>query len=408
MSCVDCHNPHGSIRPAMAQAFGANEPGCFNAMATSAGHSRSSMRRCDSKAARPVMSRMDRRIPGCWCAGGALVCLECHANLPTRQQDRRHRRRPARVPRSALAALSELHRLPSEDSRKLRGQESAAMKSVLITASSLDLTCTLCRPQRHRRRRWRPPRNRPRATDAKRTDEPRNTAPAPSPVPTTESWLTGSVDLGYRWRHRCRRQLRHLPQHRQLGLWTEAPRRRFHASPIPASPVRPYPSPRQQLGRRSYQTFHVDADEIQAVRFQRRLPRYRVFQLPAFLRRSACWRAASRSMSSPSIRAVVSPASARISPGNWSIPYLAYRSRFRLRHRRRPPSSPTPTNFRFPTRCAIRPISIAAASASKCAASTSRSKKAGRHSRTIRASFRIPASTISATYRLRSSARRRI
>ncbi len=30
MSCVDCHNPHGSIRPAMAQAFGANEPGCLN------------------------------------------------------------------------------------------------------------------------------------------------------------------------------------------------------------------------------------------------------------------------------------------------------------------------------------------------------------------------------------------
>ena len=30
MSCVDCHNPHGSIRPAMTQTFGANEPGCLN------------------------------------------------------------------------------------------------------------------------------------------------------------------------------------------------------------------------------------------------------------------------------------------------------------------------------------------------------------------------------------------
>ena len=29
MSCVDCHNPHGSLRTAMAQSFGANEPGCF-------------------------------------------------------------------------------------------------------------------------------------------------------------------------------------------------------------------------------------------------------------------------------------------------------------------------------------------------------------------------------------------
>src|SRR5262249_9230439 len=26
------------------------------------------------------------------------------------------------------------------------------------------------------------------------------TEPAPSPVPATESWLTGSVDLGYRWK----------------------------------------------------------------------------------------------------------------------------------------------------------------------------------------------------------------
>ena len=30
MSCVDCHNPHGSTRTAVLQAFGANEPGCLN------------------------------------------------------------------------------------------------------------------------------------------------------------------------------------------------------------------------------------------------------------------------------------------------------------------------------------------------------------------------------------------
>src|SRR5215212_922461 len=29
MSCVDCHNPHGSFRPAMTQTFANNEPGCF-------------------------------------------------------------------------------------------------------------------------------------------------------------------------------------------------------------------------------------------------------------------------------------------------------------------------------------------------------------------------------------------
>src|ERR1035441_8223353 len=29
MSCVDCHNPHGSILHASAQSYAANEPGCF-------------------------------------------------------------------------------------------------------------------------------------------------------------------------------------------------------------------------------------------------------------------------------------------------------------------------------------------------------------------------------------------
>ena len=29
MSCVDCHNPHGSIRPAMGRQVNSNDPGCF-------------------------------------------------------------------------------------------------------------------------------------------------------------------------------------------------------------------------------------------------------------------------------------------------------------------------------------------------------------------------------------------
>ena len=37
MSCVDCHNPHGSFQPRMMQASRSNEPGCFNCHGDKAG-----------------------------------------------------------------------------------------------------------------------------------------------------------------------------------------------------------------------------------------------------------------------------------------------------------------------------------------------------------------------------------
>jgi DmsE family decaheme c-type cytochrome len=83
MSCVDCHNPHGSMRPAMAQIFGANEPGCLN---------------CHGDKRGPFMFEHGPvRFEGCATChephGSAnprmlirqevrFVCLECHANLP--------------------------------------------------------------------------------------------------------------------------------------------------------------------------------------------------------------------------------------------------------------------------------------------------------------------------------------
>ncbi len=63
MSCVDCHNPHGSVRPVMAQTFGSNEAGCF---------------KCHGDKRGPfTFEHAVVRFEGV-----RLVCLECHANLP--------------------------------------------------------------------------------------------------------------------------------------------------------------------------------------------------------------------------------------------------------------------------------------------------------------------------------------
>jgi DmsE family decaheme c-type cytochrome len=85
MSCVDCHNPHGSIRPAMAQTFAANEPGCLSCHGDKRGpftfeHAAVRFEGCGTchethGSANPrMLIRQEVR----------LVCLECHASLPAR------------------------------------------------------------------------------------------------------------------------------------------------------------------------------------------------------------------------------------------------------------------------------------------------------------------------------------
>lgn len=84
MSCVDCHNPHGSAeRPAMMQTFAANEPGCLKCHGDKRGpftfeHPVVRFEGCNAchephGSANPrMLTRQEVR----------LVCLECHANLP--------------------------------------------------------------------------------------------------------------------------------------------------------------------------------------------------------------------------------------------------------------------------------------------------------------------------------------
>ncbi len=85
MSCVDCHNPHGSSQPhAMLQTTNANEPGCFKCHGDKRGpftfeHAPVRLEGCNAchephGSANPrMLTRHEVRF----------VCLECHSNLPT-------------------------------------------------------------------------------------------------------------------------------------------------------------------------------------------------------------------------------------------------------------------------------------------------------------------------------------
>ena len=83
MSCVDCHNPHGSFLPGNIRTVNANEPGCM---------------RCHGNLRGPfVFEHAPVKVEGCAAchqphgsvnprmltrAQVQFVCLECHANLP--------------------------------------------------------------------------------------------------------------------------------------------------------------------------------------------------------------------------------------------------------------------------------------------------------------------------------------
>lgn len=86
MSCVDCHNPHGSVLPYNIQTVNANEPGCFKCHGDKRGpftfeHAPVRLEGCAAchephGSANPRMLTRPKVM---------FVCLECHANLPAPQ-----------------------------------------------------------------------------------------------------------------------------------------------------------------------------------------------------------------------------------------------------------------------------------------------------------------------------------
>lgn len=83
MSCVDCHNPHGSARPGMTRSLAANEPGCFNCHGDKRGpfafeHAPVRFEGC-STCHEPHGSANPRMLTR---QSVQYVCLECHATLP--------------------------------------------------------------------------------------------------------------------------------------------------------------------------------------------------------------------------------------------------------------------------------------------------------------------------------------
>jgi DmsE family decaheme c-type cytochrome len=82
MSCVDCHNPHGTIRPQMLRTFAGNEPGCLQCHTDKRGpfafeHAPMRLEGCGT-CHQPHGSPNPRMLTR---HEVRFVCLECHANL---------------------------------------------------------------------------------------------------------------------------------------------------------------------------------------------------------------------------------------------------------------------------------------------------------------------------------------
>ncbi len=147
---------------------------------------------------------------------------------------------------------------------------------------------------------------------------------ATSPVPSAENWLTGSIDLGYRWRTGVGGSLDTYRSIVDLGsgpkllgadfTLTDPKHRAFDQIDVRA----------YSWGDEPYQTFHLDAKKSKLYDFSADYRDMAYFNFLPSYRRSA---ALARHRAQRAILRYAPPLGSfqlDLLPGNWFIPYFAY------------------------------------------------------------------------------------
>jgi hypothetical protein len=208
------------------------------------------------------------------------------------EQDGDDRSGATGVSRSALADFPELHGVSPEDPRKLRGPESAQMRPLLMIVLVMPSFAQ---------------------------------APAAAPVPTTaEPWITGWIDLGYRWRTDVGGSFDTYRTFVDLGsgpklLGTEFtlidPTQRF----FDKIRVRAY-----SWGGEPYETFHLDAEKSKLYRFSADYRDIAYFDFLPSYADPLLSRGIILNEQSFDTRRKMGSFELDLLPANWIIPYLGY------------------------------------------------------------------------------------
>ena len=153
--------------------------------------------------------------------------------------------------------------------------------------------------------------------------KPADAKPAESPVPATESWLTGSIDLGYRWRtdvggsieaYRSIVNLGSGPKLLGLDLTLIAPKHGFDQLHVRAS----------SWGDDPYSTFHLDARKAKLYSFSADYRDFAYFNILPSFADPLLARGITLNEQAFETHKHFANFNLEFLPGNWIIPYVAF------------------------------------------------------------------------------------